>query len=97
MDNILALLQEGGKVVHILADAHLGGAGVRALAHGVVKLIKGHAPAQIVRIFLLVQEVVEANIMNVPARKMLVGQIRSGAAAQNIIAHNDSSFQFLLS
>ena len=96
MDNILALLQEGGKVVHIFADAHLSGAGVRALAHRIVKLGKRHALTQIVGVFLPIQEVVEADIMNVPAFKMLVGQVCSGAAAQNIVTHKGSSFLFKL-
>ena len=96
MDNVLPLLQEGGKVIHILADAHLGRAGIRALAHGLIKLIEGHALTQIVRVFLVVQEVVEADIMNVPAFKMLMGQIGSGAAAQNIITHEVSSFPFIM-
>ena len=96
MDNVLPLLQEGGEVVHIFADAHLGRAGIRPLAHGLIKLIEGHALTQIVRVFLVVQEVVEADIMNVPAFKMLMGQIGSGAAAQNIITHEVSSFPFIM-
>ena len=38
----------------------------------------------------------EADIMNVPAFKMLVGQVCSGAAAQNIVTHKGSSFLFKL-
>ena len=87
MDNVLALLKKRGEILHIFGYIHLRSLGRRAFAHFVVKHIKGNGLAQIVRIVLTVQVEVEADVMYVPTLKMLLAQVRSRAAAQNIIAH----------
>ena len=94
MDNIQPLLQKGRKIVHIFGDVHLGCTGVRASFYSGVKLVKGHASAQIVRIFHAVNGIMEANIMYVAALKMFLCQVGGGAAAQNIVTHTFSPFCF---
>ena len=89
VNDVLALLQEGREEVHILADAHLRGAGIGALGHAVVKLIKGDRLPQVVGILHTVQAVVEADIGDADRVKMLLGQISRGAASQNI-GHGES-------
>ena len=62
MDDIPALVQEGGKIVDILPHADLSGFGVGAVFHALIKHVKGNALAQIVRVGLAVQIKMEANI-----------------------------------
>ena len=78
MDDIPALVQEGGKIVDILPHADLSGFGVGAVFHALIKHVKGNALAQIVRVGLAVQIKMEANIMNISFFKMLFAQIRRG-------------------
>ena len=89
--DVLPLLQERHKGVHILGHADLGGLGVRALAHAVIELLKGDGLAQIVRVLHPVQGIVEADIVDMDLFKVLLAQIGGGAAAEDI-AHGEGSF-----
>lgn len=95
MDNVQALLGKRAEIVHIFRYVYLRSASVGTLAHPVVKDLKGHALPQIVGIFLIVDEVMEADVFDIPLLEMLFGEIRSRAAAQNIITHNSFSFLIL--
>ena len=95
MDDIPALVQEGGKVVDILPHADLSGFGVGAVFHALIKHVKGNALAQIVRIILAVDLIMEADIVNIPRFKMLFAEVRSRAAAQNITHGSPDPFAFI--
>ena len=81
MDNILALLAEGAEVIHILCDIDLRGLGHGAFGHAVIKLLGGHRGAQVVGIEHIVHHIVEADVLDIDAFKMLLRQIGGGAAA----------------
>lgn len=91
MEDILSLFQHGAEVFQILVHIHLGGLGLRPLRHTAIKLLKGHGLSQVVRIPFAVQEVVEADVGNIPAGHMLPGQIRRGAAAKHVTGHGSHS------
>ena len=84
VQDILAVLQEVFKIHQVLFRIDLGSPRLRAVHHRLVKLVKGHGLAQIVRQVFSVQLVMETDIMNVTLLEMLFGQIRGRAAAQNI-------------
>ena len=85
--NVLALLQKLCKIVHIFGNVDLGGQSFRAPAHCVVEVRKRYRLPQIVVIIFPVEAVMEADVMDIPCLKMLLCQIRCGAAAENVIAH----------
>ena len=85
--DVLALLEEGREIVQILLNADLGGLGVGALLHQTVEILEGQALPQIVRIVLAVEDIVEADVMDVDRFKMLLAQIGGGAAAEDIVGH----------
>ena len=87
MQNVLALLEKRGEIVHELRNVHLRGARLGAVCHGGVKLVKRHRLAQIVRVIHAVERIVEADIRNVTLLEMLLGQVGGGAAAQYEIGH----------
>ena len=93
MDNVLALLAEGAEIIHILGDIDLRGLGHGPFGHAAVKLLGGHGGAQIVGIEHIVHHVVEADVFDVDAVKMLLAQIGGGAAAEDIISHGSVSFR----
>ena len=87
MQDVLALLEKRGEIIHELRDVHLRSARVGAVCHGGIEFIKRHRFAQIVRVVHAVKLVVEADIRNVTLLKMLLGQVGGGAAAQYKIGH----------
>ena len=84
MDDVLAVLKKRREEIDIFRDVYLGGTGVGALGHPVIKLVKGNGLPEIVRILNSVQGIVEADIMDVPGLKMFFAQVGSRAAAENI-------------
>ena len=62
--------------------------------HAGVELIERHALAQVIRVALIPQHIVETDIVNITAFKVLLGKIRGGAAAQNVFGHQFTSFIF---
>ena len=72
MEDVQALLQKSREIGHEFVHIHLGGLGVRAVGHGLIKLVEGHTLPQIVGVLHPVHLVVEANIVDVPILKMLL-------------------------
>ena len=97
MQNILALLQKGREIRDKLVFVHLAGLGLRAFAHGLIKIREGNALAQVIGILHAVQIKMKADVMDVPLLEMLLAQICRGAAAQNVIAHGFSPPLFAFS
>ena len=87
MHDVQPLLKKLREVGHVLGYVDLRGAGVRALCHSRVELLKGHAHAEVVHVFLTVYRVMKADVMNVALLEMLLREVRRGAAAKNIISH----------
>ena len=87
MENILTLGQKALEVLKVFGYIDLSGTGIRALSHALIELFKGHCLAQIVRVFNIVHEIVEAEIFNIAAVKMLLGKVSGGTAAQYEITH----------
>jgi len=94
MQDILALLEETLKVGRKFIHIHLRSLGHFTGRHTGVELIERHALAQVIRVALIPQHIVEADIVNITAFKVLLGKIRSGAAAQNVFGHQFTSFIF---
>ena len=96
MHDVLSLLQEGREGVHVLCHADLGGLGVRPVCHPGIKLLKGDALAQIVRVFHAVQRIVEADVVDMDGFEVLLAQVGGGAAAENV-AHGFKLLSFISS
>ena len=94
MQDILALLEEALKVGRKFIHIHLRSLGHFTGCHTGVELIKRHALAQVIRVALIPQHIVETDIVNITAFKVLLGKIRGGAAAQNVFGHQFTSFIF---
>jgi hypothetical protein len=94
MDNILPLFADGAEIVHIPGDVDLRRFGLGAPGHAVIELLGRQGLAQVVWIIHAVQHIVKADVSDPDALKMLLCQIRCGAAAQNIIRHRDNPFPF---
>ena len=92
VQDIQPLIQEGSEVLHKLLRIDLGGLGGGAVHHGGVELIQRHGLAQVVRVSLVVQVIVEAGVVNVPLAEMLGAQVCGRAAAQNVVCHFSSHF-----
>ena len=87
MQYILAFLEESFEILAVFFHINLGGTGFRAVGHGLIELVKGNGLAQIVRVLLAVQLVVEADVMNVPLLKVFTAQIRGRATTEDKRSH----------
>ncbi|MPM69427.1 hypothetical protein SDC9_116372 [bioreactor metagenome] len=81
MQHVAAGLEKGLKVADKLFHIHLRGLGVGPSFHRGVKIRIGYAFAQVVRILPAVQRKVEADVVNIAARKMFLRQVGGGTAA----------------
>ena len=91
MQHVLAFLEETFKVGGVFFGVDMGGAGIRAIRHGLIELVKGDGLAQIVAVGLAIQHEVEADVVDITRSKMLGAQVGGGAAAQNEISHGSHS------
>ena len=91
MQNVLAGLQKWSEIIHIFGNVDLAGAGVRAILHHLIKLVIGDGLAQVVLVFLSVNEKMEGNVFNVQALQMVGADITGGAAAENVRVHRESA------
>lgn len=66
MQDVQPLLQERREIFHEFIRIDLGGLGGGAVYHGGIELIQGHGLAQIVRVGLAVQIIMEAGVVDIP-------------------------------
>ena len=75
------------KKFHVGYMVDLGGLGIGAVPHGLIKIGKGNGLAQIVGIGGIVQGKMKGDIVDVTLCKMLGAQVGCGTAADNKFAH----------
>jgi len=71
MYNVFSLIEKTAEIGYILLHIDLRGLGIRTICHGLIELIKGNGPAQIIGIRNPIQFIMEADIGNISALKML--------------------------
>ena len=87
MQHILAFFQEALKIGLVFFGVDLGGAGVRAIGHRLIELVKGNGLTEIVGVLFAIQLIVEADVTDVAVLEVFEAEVCGGTAAENEICH----------